>query len=451
MARLALAYLIRRPVQILAVFGVAIGLLALLVVLSVMNGLIEQDRLAVRGPLSDMLLIPAVTEEVPEYEDYRSALADVPEVAAMSPHLVAYALLSMPYGDLRLQSTLNSDSNAIQIVGIDIEAEKLVTRHEGGFEDSLKNSRKAPVSDLQNPFAYEGETSRSRAGALVSDRLMRADPSIRRGAQIELFALPYKLPVMGETLRPTNGRLIVAGTYAGSDYEMSMDRVYMPRTGVRKGLHDTLVGIAAPDFTEVLIRLQDGVSFEQGRSAILAALKKAQLPEPGGAKGGALQTWEERRALFLGAINNERRVTTLVMFFIVVVAAFGIFATLSALVREKIRDLGVLAALGFSPLRRAILLLSVGSLGSLLGAMLGYGAAYALVKNHLAVERFLLEKFNFEVFRSDLYIIDGLPVLWDHQMSLFLTVCAFLVGVLFTLGPAIRAANLSPIEALRYE
>ncbi len=230
-----------------------------------------------------------------------------------------------------------------------------------------------------------------------------------------------------------------------------MDRVYMPRTGVRKGLHDTLVGIAAPDFTEVLIRLQDGVSFEQGRSAILAALKKAQLPEPGGAKGGALQTWEERRALFLGAINNERRVTTLVMFFIVVVAAFGIFATLSALVREKIRDLGVLAALGFSPLRRAILLLSVGSLGSLLGAMLGYGAAYALVKNHLAVERFLLEKFNFEVFRSDLYIIDGLPVLWDHQMSLFLTVCAFLVGVLFTLGPAIRAANLSPIEALRYE
>ncbi len=451
MARLALAYLIRRPVQILAVFGVAIGLLALLVVLAVMNGLIEQDRIAVRGPLSDMLLIPAATEEVPRYEDYRTALADVPEVAATAPHLVAYALLSLKYGEMRLQMTRNSDSNAVQIVGIDLEAEIAATQHVGGFADSLRNAKLAPVVDPSNPFAYEGETRRSRSGALVSDRLMSADPSIRPNSQIEVFALPYKLPQPDEPLRPTNGRLLVAGTYSGSDYEMSMDRIYMPRTGVRKGLHDTLVGTAAPDFTEILIRLQDGVDFEQGRSAILAALDQAGLPRPGGEQGGALQTWEERRALFLGAIENERRVTTLVMFFIVVVAAFGIFATLSALVREKIRDLGVLAALGFSPLRRAGLLLTIGSAGSLAGALLGYGGAFWLVDNHLTVERVLREKFNFEVFRSDLYIIDGLPVQWDTGMSTFLTVCAFLVGVLFTMGPAIRAAHLSPVEALRYE
>lgn len=451
MARLALAYLIRRPVQILAVFGVAIGLLALLVVLSVMNGLIEQDRVAVRGPLSDMLLIPAVTEEVPHYEQYRAALASVPEVAATAPHLVAYALISMRYGEQLLQSTRNSDSNAVQIVGIDLDAEISVTQQSGGFADALRNAKLAPVNDLGNPFAYDGETRRSRSGVLVSDRLMNAYHSMRPNGRIEVYALPYKLPKPGEELRPTNAELVVAGTYAGSDYEMSMDRIYMQRSGVRKGLHDTLVGTAAPDFTEILIRLADGVDFEQGRSAILAALSQAGLPQPGGEQGGALQTWEERRALFLGAIENERRVTTLVMFFIVVVAAFGIFATLSALVREKIRDLGVLAALGFSPIRRALLLLSVGSLGSILGALLGYGGAYWLVDNHLAVERVLREKFNIEVFRSDLYIIDGLPVQWDTQMSVFLTACAFLVGVLFTLGPAIRAASLSPVEALRYE
>lgn len=451
MARLALAYLLRRPVQILAVFGVAIGLLALLVVLAVMNGLIEQDRIAVRGPLSDMLLIPAVTEEVPRYEEYRAALADVPEIAATAPHLVAYALMSVKYGEARMQSTRNSDSNAIQIVGIDLEDEIAVTQHPGGFADSLNHAKLAPVVDPANPFSYDGETSRSRSGVLISDRLMNADHFLRPNSRIEVFALPYKLPLPGEPLRPTNGKLVIAGTYSGSDYEMSMDRIYMPRTGVRKGLHDTLVGTAAPDFTEILIRLQDGMDYEQGRAAIFAALDRANLPRPGGDQGGALQTWEERRSLFLGAIENERRVTTLVMFFIVVVAAFGIFATLSALVREKIRDLGVLAALGFSPSRRALLLLTVGSLGSLAGAVIGYGSAYLLVDNHLAVETLLREKFNFEVFRSDLYIIDGLPVQWDTSMSLFLTVCAFLVGVLFTLGPAIRAANLSPVEALRYE
>jgi lipoprotein-releasing system permease protein len=284
-----------------------------------------------------------------------------------------------------------------------------------------------------------------------SRSLAGTSPFQENATKIEVFALPYKLPPPGEELKPSNGHMIVAGTYAGSDYEMSMDRIYVPRAGIRKGLHDTLVGIAAPDFTEILIRVKDGISFEDAKAAIISALSQANLPLPGGESGGALQTWEERQSLFLGAIENERRVTTLVMFFIVVVAAFGIFATLSALVREKIRDLGVLAALGFSPFRRGSLLLTVGSLGSALGAILGYVGALWLVNHHTEIEVFLKQNFNIEIFRQDLYVIDGLPVQWDTEMSLFLTVCAFLVGVLFTLGPAIRAARLSPVEALSYE
>ena len=113
--------------------------------------------------------------------------------------------------------------------------------------------------------------------------------------------------------------------------------------------------------------------------------------------------------------------------------------------------LGVLAALGFSPLRRGGLLLFVGSLGSGVGAVLGYFGAYSLVQNHVAVERFLKEEFGFEIFASDIYVIDGIPVHWDPAMAVKLTLAAFLTGVLFTLGPAIRAASLSPVEALRYE
>ena len=119
MARLALAYLIRRPVQILAVFGVAIGLLALLVVLAVMNGLIEEDRASVRGPLSDLLLIPGAGEEEASWERYQAVLQEVPEVAAAAPHLVVYALLVTESSRWQLQSTAHGDSNAVQLVGID--------------------------------------------------------------------------------------------------------------------------------------------------------------------------------------------------------------------------------------------------------------------------------------------------------------------------------------------
>ncbi len=452
MTRLALAYLFRRPVQILAVLGVAIGLLALLVVLAVMNGLIEQDRASVRGPLSDLLLIPADSVEPAQYADYQRVLSALPEVEAVAPHLIAYALLASGNRSVQFSGGGSADVNGVQVVGIDVEAEIAATYHQGGFSDMLAQARQAPV-DPQQPFAYAGENYRSNPGALISDRVARLR---RLGGPdrldvLNLVALPYRIPDQDEELRPSNQDFVVAGTYQGSDYEMSLDRIYVLRRGPWKGLHDTLVGRAAPDFSEALIKLRPGVDYEQGRSAVLAGLARAGLPEPGGADGGALQTWEERRSLFLQAINNERRVTTLVMFFIVVVAAFGIFATLSALVREKVRDLGILAALGFSPARRAALLLIIGSLGSGAGAVLGYLGARNLVHHHLQVEDFLRDRLGIEVFRSDLYVIDGIPVLWDSNQALFLSLCAFFTGVLFTLGPALRAASLSPVEALRYE
>lgn len=454
MARLALAYLLRRPVQILAVLGVAIGLLALLVVLAVMNGLIEEDRASVRGPLSDLLLIPGAGESPARWSEYQSALADVPEVAAAAPHLVIYALLRVEQSDVRLQSASHGDTNSLQLVGIDPELEAEVTPRIGGWTDSLQEAVVMPVENLDDPFAYPGESSRSPGGVVISDRFPRLFPGpLRRGQKLEFVALPNKLPPLDseQELVPVNGHLFVAGTYAGSDYEMSLDRVYLPRTGRHKGLWGTLVGANAADVTEVLIRLEDGVDLEAGRQAVHQALLAAGLPGTDAEGGAIIETWEERRAVFLGAIENERRVTTLVMFFIVVVAAFGIFATLSALVREKVRDLGVLAALGFSPLRRGSLLLFVGAMGSAVGAALGYGGAFWLVQNHVTVEGFLKERFGIEVFASDIYVIDGIPVHWDPSMAMTLTLAAFATGVLFTLGPAIRAASLSPVEALRYE
>ena len=454
MIRLALAYLLRRPVQLLAVFGVAIGLLALLVVLSVMNGLIHEDRVSVRGPLGDLLLIPAVEESPSDYASYRQALESAPEIQATAPHLISYAILGLPDGDLRLSSTRRSDMNGVQVVGIDHEAEALVTQHAGGFGEMIQNGRLVPVN-VENPFPAQ-DSPFARPPVLLSDALARTLPSIHRqdgdlrDTLLQLGSLPYLLPPPNEPLVPANGSFRLAGTYAGSDYEMSLDRIYMPRLG-RNGLHYNLVGKAGPDFTEIILRLSPGVSFTDGKKAVRRQLQEAGLPLPGEKQGGDLETWEERRSLFLSAINNERRVVTLVMFFIVVVAAFGLFTTLSALVREKIRDLGVLSALGFTPFRRANLLLSMGAFASGVGALLGYFGAYWLVRHHQELERFLRTQLDIEIFNSELYVIEGLPARWDSQQAIFLSLCAFGLGLAFTLAPAIFAARLSPVEALRYE
>lgn len=453
MARLALAYLLRRPVQLLAVLGVAVGLLALLVVLSVMNGLIEQNRASVRAPLSDLMMLPAVDaagEQAP-WRRYAEALDGAEGVAAVAPHLVAYAMFRYPGYQMDLASPERPDLLGVQVVGIDYEKEVLVN----DFRGFLARAKDHPVPDLENPFAVP-EAVFSRPGVLVSDTFplpaWREDESGRQviPPRIELGGLPARLPEAGEQLLGVKSGFDVVGTYARNDYHMAMDRIYVARTGI-DGLHHNLLGSDAPDFTEALIDLDEGVDFEQGKAAVLAALAAAGLPTPGGPNGGSLESWEERSSVFLAAIDNERRVITLVLFFIVIVAAFGLFATLSALVREKVRDLGVLAALGFSPLRRGALLMGVGTLGSAIGALLGLWGAYELIQHRLAVETFLRERLGIEVFSSRLYVMKGIPAEWQSGQALSLTLLAFAVGILFTAAPALRAALLRPTTALRYE
>jgi len=448
--RLALTYLFRRPVQLLAVLGVAIGLLALLSVLAVMNGLISMNRDAIRGPLGDLMLIPAVTAELPQWQDYKTALRQVPELEAISPHLVAYAMFSFPGYVVDLSSARQSDHHGIQVVGIDPQAEKLVNN----FQLELEEAEVIPVHDSNLPF-NGSDAIFPNPGILVSDSFASAYmlASMERSgdaAQMELGSLPAILPPAGEDLIPHNTVVDVLGTYSGRDFRSAMDRVYMHRTG-ENGLHYNLLGTSAADFTEVLMKLKPGVSPDTAKASILAALTAANLPLPGGELGGSLETWQERSQLVLSAIENERRVVTLVMLFIVIVAAFGLFATLSTLVREKIRDLGVLAAIGYSPMRRGCLMLLTGGIASASGCALGMWGAFELVKRRAGIEDWVFEKFHFRVLQPDLYVVDGLPARWDMQEALFLTLLTFLIGLLFTAAPAIRAALLSPVKALRYE
>jgi ABC-type lipoprotein release transport system permease subunit len=445
--RLALSYLFRRPVQLLAVLGVAVGLLALLVVLAVMNGLIEMNRSAVRGPLSDLMMVPAATEELPRWEVYRDTLAPLAEVEAVAPRLVAFALVDFPAYLVDLSDPAYADFHGVELIGIDVADEAAVT----GFNGLLADARRYPVADPADPFRIEGQVF-PRPGVLVPDEFAARMPPSPEGRRLELeFAtLPAVLPAAGEELQPHNAVVQVAGSYRGGDFRSRLDRIYMPRTGI-DGLHYNLLGSAAADFTEVLIRLAPGVETEEAKTAILAALAAAGLPEPGGPRGGSLETWEERSATFLTAIENERRIVTLVLFFIVVVAGFGLFATLSALVREKVRDLGVLAAVGYSPTRRGMLLLLTGGVATASGVGLGLLGAWQFVRHRGAIAAWMEESFGIVVFPSDLYVVDGLPAEWIPGQVLGLTLVTFLVGLLFTAAPALRAALLSPVKALRYE
>ena len=81
----------------------------------------------------------------------------------------------------------------------------------------------------------------------------------------------------------------------------------------------------------------------------------------------------------------------------------------------------------------------------------GHVGLAALIENRQAVEVFLREKLGVEVFSARLYVMEGIPAQWDPGQATVYTALAVIVGLLFTAGPALRAATLSPTGALRYE
>jgi lipoprotein-releasing system permease protein len=446
--RLALAYILRRPVQLLAILGIAVGITALLVVLSVMNGLIDLNRQAIKSTQSDLHLTPIVSNTVQSFSDYQRALLDVSEVTAVAPRLVAYAMFSTPGYFTDYSNTQTTNYNGIQVVGIDYVLERQVS----DFDLLLDGALHLEVADKNNCFATASVFP--RPGIIVSDSFFRTlPPAIIDGngnaqAQLELGALPSVLPPAGEDLIPHNATANIAATYAARNFRSAMDVVFMQRTGIN-GLRYNLLGNNAPEFTEILIKVKDGADIEHVKQQLIASLNKANI-DTTSSNGFSLETWQQRSALILSAIDNERRMVAIILMFVVLVAAFGLFASLSALVREKTRDLGVLAALGYSPASRANLLLITGGVASVLGCTLGWLGARAFFNYRTSIVDFLRDQLGIQLFAPDLYIVEGIPAQWiDGQVSWVLGI-SFIMCILFTALPAIRAALLSPVNALRH-
>jgi len=412
-----------------------------------MNGLIDLNRQAIKSTQADLHLRPIVSDEFQTFVDYQRAILDVNDVNVVAPRLVAYAMFSTPgyYTDYSNSQTANH--NSIQIIGIDYPLERQVS----DFDLLLSESRVLKVSDPDHCFATDSVFA--RPGIIVSDSFFGTLPPAltnRNGnaqAQLELGALPAVLPPAAEDLIPHNATTNIAATYRARNFRSAMDVVFMQRTGIN-GLRYNLLGDNAPEFTELLIDVNDGADIEKVKQQIITSLSKSYISTDH-ELGFALETWQQRSATILAAIDNERRMVAIILMFVVLVATFGLFTSLSALVREKTRDLGVLSALGFSPASRATLLLITGGVASVLGCSLGWLGARTFFVYRTQIVEFLRDSLGVQLFAPDLYVVEGIPAQWLNGQVATVLGISFVMCIILTAIPAIRAALLSPVSALR--
>lgn len=196
--------------------------------------------------------------------------------------------------------------------------------------------------------------------------------------------------------------------------------------------------------TSIQIRLKD---YDKDAKAVVDRLRQL-FPEMAGYR---VDSWEGKQGPLLAAIQIEKGILNVLLFLIIAVAGFGILAIFSMIVTEKTRDIGIMKALGASNKGVMAIFLSYGLLLGLVGAGLGTILGVNLTIHINDVERWISSLTGNDVFDRSVYYFNEIPTEISFWNVVFLNLGSVAIAVFFSVMPALRAAWLHPVRALRYE
>jgi len=458
-AFLSWRYLLARRANWIGIVGICVGVGAMILILSIMAGFLEENRRMVRGSLSDLIIAPILAtradgREVPsDPEPILELVRADPRVDAACAQLVYAAILSLEgrestRADIRLSDPQSAELAGALLLGIDVEDEFKTTEFRSALvQEPLFGG--APVADPDRPFdpppGYR-PSGRPLPSVVVGEQLAEAW-HLTRGSEINLITA-VRDPATRE-YAGNNMRFVVAGTFRSSDNELDGQRIYMERGELR-----SFIG-PARSFSQVLVKLKD---YRRDHAAAQTDLERKlydaglirREPVPGFTPN-EVKTWEDFRRIVLGAIENERVLMAIMLSLVIVVAGFTVFAILSMMVTEKRRDVGILSALGATPGGVTVLFLMIAFwdwiLGAIAGAVLGTWGAIEID----AIERWLSRVLHVQIFDRRVYLFDHIPSVVDPLAIALIVLGAFLCVIVFAAIPAWKAGRLHPLDALRYE
>jgi len=381
----------------IAMGGVFVGVAAILIVLSVENGFHQELKDRILGATPHIVVAKYSYAPIPypgEGDSLRREVVRVPGVVSVAPFVYA--------------KTLVRTENAVEgvvIRGVDPEHESEIT----GISGTL----------VQGEFAFDSngvvigvELART-LGLAVGDRLNLASPF--GGTSTPLGFMP----------RTRYFR--VNGIFDCGMYEYNSSFVYLSLTDIQQFL--SMEGMV----TGFEVRVRDVYA-----SSRIARRITRQLGYPFRATDWIMQN----RNLFT-ALKLEKVVTFIVLVLIVLVAAFNIIGMLTMMVMRKTREIGILKAMGAksATITRIFVLAGgfIGFIGTTAGAAFGLVACW------------LLNKYRFVSLPGDVYFIKNLPVQVLAQDFALVCLAAIVITFAATIYPALKAAKLVPLEAIRYE
>src|SRR5580693_3249817 len=387
-----------------SLLGVAVGVAALITVLSVMNGFETELRDRLLSLSAHATLTPAGEsgQAIPGWRALIGQLQGSPGLKGAAPYLETDAMLSK-------QSSM---SGAI-VRGIDPEWEPKVS---------------------------------SIADAMREGKLTDLKPGLNRIILGRMLA--YQLQVgPGDTVVV----MIPGNSAAGA---------FTPRLQEFEVVGTFEVGLQEHDSVLALIDLRDAESLRglSGPTGIRLkfddVLKAPDLARLAAARLNPtmqVRDWSQENEAYFRAIRIEKTTTGLILMLIVAVAVFNIVATLVMVVNDKRTDIAILRTLGLSPRGVLAVFMTQGVLIGWIGTALGVGLGLALALNVDVIVPFLETTFGFHIMDPDVYVVSGIPSELHPPDVVRIALAALILTFIATVYPAFRAAQTQPAEALRYE
>jgi lipoprotein-releasing system permease protein len=389
-------------ITLISLLGIALGVAALIVILSVMNGFEGE----LRSRLLSMSAHGTVTGRDGVTDDWRALVDEV----GNEPGVLAAAPL------IQLEGMIQSgrDLKAVLLQGVDPQ-----------YETALSGSL---VNMIQGNLDVLTQDSHS----IILGRLLALDLGVRIGDGVILL-IPR--PVGDGTLEPVLERFIMRGVF---------------EVGLQD--HDGVLALINVQDAAGIIGLGDEVNSIRFRAEdVMAAPEIARRLQQRLGAGVTSSDWTIENSSYFRAIRIEKMMMSLLLSLIIGVAAFNIVASLVMVVTDKTTDIAVLRTLGMGPGGVVRIFFVQGAIIGWAGVFIGVALGVVVAIYVPVIVPFLEQLLGFQIMPGDVYYVTRIPSELEMADVTTIAIAAFVLTSLATLYPARRAAHVNPAMALRYE
>ncbi len=383
--------------------GIALGVAALIIVMSVMNGFRHELIERIIG-MNGHLDIYSQSRSLPDYDKLTNEIKSLPDITNANPIVEGQAM-----------GTAHGNATGVLVHGMtlsDLENRKTIS------DNIIRGHLR--LFDRPNA-AVIGKRLAEKLGLILGDKISLVSPQ----GNVTAFGT-----------MPRTRTFEVTAVFDAGMIQYDSTLVFIPLEASQKFFQ------LGDGVTEIEIFTKNPEKLDHLKEEIYPLIKNMDV---------RLFNWQEANKEFFSTITVERNVMFIILTLIILVASFNVISTLIMLVKDKGRDIAILRTMGATQGMMMSIFFIAGSAIGVLGAFVGtvFGVLFAL--NIDSIRKLIESLSGTELFRAEIYFLSKLPALVDVNEVALVVIIALFLTFLASLYPSWRAARLDPVEALRYE